>query len=118
MVCNPIYSLNKESALVNELPEESDQFRFLRAAGFTNLKGSVGLILTKVSDMRISIPCPFSFVFYLRVTCWVFILDLYGFSVHHSLNVTFLTFDSRLFADEKKKKLEGVTVLVCVCVRH
>ena len=29
----------------NELPEESDQFRFLRNACLTNLKGSVFLIL-------------------------------------------------------------------------
>ena len=35
------------SALVHELPEESDQFRFLRAASLANLKGSIGLILTK-----------------------------------------------------------------------
>jgi hypothetical protein len=34
------------SALSNELPEESGgQFRFLPAASFPNLKGSVGLIL-------------------------------------------------------------------------
>jgi hypothetical protein len=32
------------SALANDLPEESDQFRFLRAACLANLKGSVGLI--------------------------------------------------------------------------
>ena len=35
------------SALANELPEESDQFRFLRAACFANLKGAVGLIMAK-----------------------------------------------------------------------
>ena len=33
------------SALSNELPEESDQFRFLRASCLSNIKGSVGLIL-------------------------------------------------------------------------
>ena len=44
------------SALANELPEESDQFRFHRASCFANLKGAVGLIMTKASAMRISIP--------------------------------------------------------------
>ena len=43
-------------ALANELPVESDQFRFLRAAGLGNLKGSLGLILKAESFvMRISI---------------------------------------------------------------
>jgi hypothetical protein len=43
-----------------KLPEESDQIRFLRAACVVNLKGSVGLILTKPSVMRISIPVDLS----------------------------------------------------------
>ena len=42
--------------LANDIPEESGHFRFLRAACLANMKGSVGLILAKVSDMRISIP--------------------------------------------------------------
>ena len=49
------------SVLTNELPEESDQFRFLRTACFANLKGPVGLIMTKTSDIRSSrslIPLP------------------------------------------------------------
>ena len=48
------------SALDNELPEESDQFRFLRAVCFANLKGVVVLIMAKTSDMRISIPLDLS----------------------------------------------------------
>ena len=44
------------SVLVNELPEESDHFRFLRALCFANLKGTVGLIMAKTSAIRISIP--------------------------------------------------------------
>ena len=35
------------SALTYELPEESDQFRFLRGVWFSNLKGTVGLIKKK-----------------------------------------------------------------------
>jgi hypothetical protein len=58
---NDIFHDHREaSALVNELPEESDQFRFLHAACFANLKGSVGLFLAKTSDMRISIPIDLS----------------------------------------------------------
>jgi hypothetical protein len=34
------------SALSNEIPEESEQFRFLRAACYSNIKGSVGLIFS------------------------------------------------------------------------
>jgi hypothetical protein len=47
-------------ALSNEIPEESDQFRFLRVACYVNIKGSVGLILAKTSVMRISIPLDLS----------------------------------------------------------
>ena len=55
-----LHAHREASALANELPEESDQFRFLRAACFANFKGSVGLILSKTSDMRISIPLDLS----------------------------------------------------------
>jgi hypothetical protein len=55
-----LYAHREASALANELPEESEQFRFLRAASFANSKGSVGLILPKASDMRISIPLDLS----------------------------------------------------------
>jgi hypothetical protein len=48
------------SGLANEIPEESEQFRFLRAACYDNIKGSVGLILAKASAMRISIPLDLS----------------------------------------------------------
>ena len=49
------------SVLVNELTEESDQFRFLGASCFANLKGAVGLIVAKkASDVRISIPLDLS----------------------------------------------------------
>ena len=48
------------SILSHEIPEESDQFLFLRAACLANLKGSVGLIMTKVSFMWISIPLDLS----------------------------------------------------------
>ncbi len=48
-----LHAHREVSALSNEIPEESGQFRFLRAACYANIKGSVGLILAKVSDMRI-----------------------------------------------------------------
>jgi hypothetical protein len=50
-----LHAHREASALSNEIPEESGQFRFLRAACCVNIKGSVGLILSKPSDMRISI---------------------------------------------------------------
>ena len=51
-----LHAHREASVLANELPEESQQFRFLRAACFANLKGSVGLIMAKASAMRITIP--------------------------------------------------------------
>jgi hypothetical protein len=59
-----LHAHREASVLAGELPHESDQFRFLRAAGLGNLKGSVGLILAKSSTMRVTIPidlstCPF-----------------------------------------------------------
>ena len=46
--------------LTNELTEESDQFRILRTSCFTNLEGSIGLIWTKASGIRISVPLDLS----------------------------------------------------------
>ena len=46
--------------LVGELTEETDQFRFVYPACLDNLKGSVGLNLTKVSVMRVTIPIDLS----------------------------------------------------------
>jgi hypothetical protein len=44
-----LHTHRETSTLTNELPEESDQFRFLHVSCFTNLKGVVGLIMTKAS---------------------------------------------------------------------
>jgi hypothetical protein len=55
-----LHAHRESSALPNELPEESDQFRFLRASCFANLKGAVGLIMAKASAMRISTPLDLS----------------------------------------------------------
>jgi hypothetical protein len=51
-----LHAYREASALAGELPEESDKFRFLRAACLAKLKGSVGLIFTKASAMRATIP--------------------------------------------------------------
>ena len=40
-----LHAHREASALSNELPEESDQFRFLLTSCLPNVKGSVGLIL-------------------------------------------------------------------------
>ncbi len=42
-----LHSCREPSILTGELPEESEQFRFLRASHLANLKGSVSLILGK-----------------------------------------------------------------------
>jgi hypothetical protein len=55
-----LHGHREASALANEIPEETGQFRFLRAACLPNIKGSVGLILVKPSVMRISIPLDLS----------------------------------------------------------
>ncbi len=55
-----LHSYRETSTLSNEIPEESGQFRFLRVARYANIKGSVGLILSKASAMRISIPLDLS----------------------------------------------------------
>ena len=55
-----LHTHREASVLSHELPEESDQFRFLPGACLANIKGSVGLILAKASDMRISIPLDLS----------------------------------------------------------
>ena len=54
-----LHDHREASVLTNDIPEESGHFRFLRGACLANIKGSVGLILAKASDMRISIPLDF-----------------------------------------------------------
>ncbi len=44
-----LHEYRETSILDGGLPEESEQFRFLRVSRLTNLKGSVGLILTRDS---------------------------------------------------------------------
>ncbi len=66
-----LHAHREVSALVNELPEESEQFRFLRAACFANIKGSVGLILAKASAMRISIPLDLSSRSFIPLPCFM-----------------------------------------------
>ena len=50
-----LHAHREASDLTNELPEESDQFRFIRVVWFVHLKGDVGLIMAKTSVMWISI---------------------------------------------------------------
>ena len=54
------HARREASTLVGELPEESDQFRFLRVSHLDNLKGSVGLILAKTSAIWVTIPIDLS----------------------------------------------------------
>ena len=61
----------ESSVLANALPEELDQFRFLRDSCFANLKGVVGLIMAKVSAMRISIPLDLSSRSSVPLPCFI-----------------------------------------------
>ncbi len=58
-------------ALAKDIPEESDQFGFLRAVCNTNIKGSVGLIMAKTSTMRISIPLDLSSRPFIPLPCFL-----------------------------------------------
>ncbi len=64
-------SAREASALSNDIPEESDQFRFLREACYANMKGSVGLILAEASAMRISIPLDLSSRPFIPLPCFM-----------------------------------------------
>jgi hypothetical protein len=66
-----LHAHHEASALANEIPEESEQFRFLRAACFANIKGSVGLILGMVSTIRISIPLDLSSRPFIPLPCFM-----------------------------------------------
>ena len=66
-----LHAQREASALANELPEESDQFRFLRATCLVNIKGSVGLILAKDSAIRISIRLDLSSRTFIPLPCFI-----------------------------------------------
>jgi hypothetical protein len=66
-----LHDHREASALANDIPEESGHFRFLRAACLGNIKGSVGLILAKVSVMRISIPIDLSSRPFIPLPCFI-----------------------------------------------
>jgi hypothetical protein len=51
-----LHAHREASALANELPEESDQFRFLHVPCLVKLILKGQLFLARASDMRISIP--------------------------------------------------------------
>jgi hypothetical protein len=55
-----LHGYHEVSILDGELPEESEQFRFFRVSHLSNLKGSVGLILTTDSVMWVTIPIDLS----------------------------------------------------------
>jgi hypothetical protein len=58
-------------ALGNEIPEESDQFRFLHTTCLLNREGSVGLFLGKQTVMRISIPLDLSSRSFIPSLCFI-----------------------------------------------
>ena len=73
----------EDSILAAELPEESEQFRFLRPVILVNIKGSLGFTVVKVSVMRVTIPIDLS-------TCPFIPLPLFLTFVGHLLFLTHL----------------------------
>ncbi len=66
-----LHAHRETSALDNELPEESDKFLFLRSSCFANWKGVVGLIMSKSSDMWISIRLDLSPRSFIPTSCFI-----------------------------------------------
>jgi hypothetical protein len=66
-----LHTNRETSVLTDEIPEESDQFRFDRAVCHANIKGSVGLILQQASVMRISIPFALSSRSFIPLLCFI-----------------------------------------------
>ncbi len=66
-----LHAHREASALANDIPEESGHFRFLHTVCLTNIKGSVVLILTKASDLRISIPIDISSRPFIPPPCFI-----------------------------------------------
>ena len=91
-----LHAHREASALANDIPEESGHFRFLRAACLANIKGSVGLILTKTSVMRISIPLDLSSRPFIPPPCFI-----------HSRRPTTLLTPSLLFSPLRYAAHEG-----------
>ena len=77
-----LYSHREVSVLTNELPEESDQFRFVRTSYFVNLKCTVGLIMTKTSVMWTTIPWTSHSVFYT-------VSSFHSFTSSHTVSDSF-----------------------------
>ena len=81
------------SDLGNELPEESDQFRFLRVVCFANLKGAVGLIMVKVSTSTTLVK---------------------GLSYNSSRNENSIDLDKYAHGQTRAHKVTNKTCLLCV----
>ena len=66
-----LHAHREASVLDNELSEESNQFRFLHGTCFGNLKGLVGLIMTKESVMWISVTLDLSSLSFVPLPCFI-----------------------------------------------
>ncbi len=62
--------IHNKQIFLNFIPEELDQFRFLRAACYANIKGSVGLILVKLrtSGFLYRLICHLDRLYHYRVS--------------------------------------------------
>jgi hypothetical protein len=66
-----LHAHREASVLANEIPEESEQFRFLRGSCFANIKGSVGLILPshRLCGSLYRLICHLGLLYHYRVSC-------------------------------------------------
>ena len=70
--------------LTGELPEESEQFRFLLVGHLTNIKVSTGLNLAKASIMRVLFPSiclhvlSFLYLAFLTLVTHLLFLPIFG----------------------------------------
>jgi hypothetical protein len=63
-----LHAHQEASALANEIPEESEQFRFLREACYAHIKGSVGLIVAKTCGSLYRLICHLDRLYLSRVS--------------------------------------------------
>jgi hypothetical protein len=113
-----LHSHRATSELANEFTEESGQFRFLRVTCLTIIKGSVGLILTKVSDMRISIPLDLSSRSLYSITVLHLLQRSIGLYTLHSFSLVSFILGFRLFYSVSNSSFSTSLCYLCVVLNH
>jgi hypothetical protein len=98
-----LHTHREVSTLTNELPEELDQFRFLRSTCLTDLETSVGFILVKTSVMRMSIPIDLSSRPFIPLPCFIRSRRPIPLLTPSLVRVTFFILGSLVFYSDTNK---------------